>query len=48
MEEVVVAKFKVLSWNLPGRTEETMKNFGQHSMTPGPPKYKAGMLTIWP
>jgi hypothetical protein len=47
----VTVTSKVLSWHLPGETEENHENLGQNSMSlnrdvnPGPPKYKEGVLT---
>jgi hypothetical protein len=47
-KEVVIAKFKVLLWHLPVWTEENLSQDSQSldpDLNPGPPKYKAGMLT---
>jgi hypothetical protein len=46
--------FKVLSQHFPGGTQENHKNFNHDSqslgqyLNPGPPKYKAGVLTALP
>jgi hypothetical protein len=50
-KEAVMTKFKVLSWYLPGGSEENHKNLSQDSQSPsqdlnlGPPEYEAGVLT---
>jgi hypothetical protein len=53
-KEVVMAKFKVLSWHIPGGTEEIHKNLSQDSQCPSrnlnpvPPENKAGVLSTRP
>jgi hypothetical protein len=53
-KEVVMALFKVLSWNLPRRTEENHEDLSQDSRSLGrelnlnPPEYEAGVLTTQP
>jgi hypothetical protein len=44
MEEVVMARFKVLSWHLPGGTKDS-QSLGQ-DLYPGHSEYEAGELTI--
>jgi hypothetical protein len=51
-KETVVAHFKILSWHLPGGTDENhKKKFGQESqspdrdLSPRPPKCEAEVLT---
>jgi hypothetical protein len=52
-KEVVVAKRKVLSRNLPTRTEENMTNlshdgvFLDRGLSPGPSEYEAGTMNAW-
>jgi hypothetical protein len=46
-KEAIVALFKVLSWHLPGRTEENHGSFYSSrylggDLNPGPPEYEAG------
>jgi hypothetical protein len=51
-KDVVVVYLKVLSWHWPGGNEENHKKLYQDSqyacrdLNPGPPEYKAGMLTL--
>jgi hypothetical protein len=49
-----MAYFKLLSWNLPGGTEENHEHLNLDSLSPcrdlnpGPPEYEAGLLTTQP
>jgi surfactin synthase thioesterase subunit len=51
-KEAVMAEFKVLSWNLPGRTEENHEKTSVRItslvryLNHGPSEYEAGVLTI--
>jgi hypothetical protein len=50
--KVALAYFKVLYQQLPGKTEETMKNLSQENQSvieissPGPQQYEAEVMTI--
>lgn len=52
-KEAVLAFFEVLSHQLPGGTEESMKTVSQvrlfavRNLNPGPSEYESGVLITW-